>query len=45
VHWFQKVALWNIIQEGLNYRKIQGKQKRHEVSILTPVLPDYVGTV
>jgi len=25
----------------LNYRKIQGKQKRHEVSILTPVLPDY----
>jgi len=41
VHWFQKVALWNIIQEGLNYRKIQSKQKKDEVSILTPVLPDY----
>jgi len=33
VHWFQKVALWDIIQEGLNYRKTQGNQKWHEVSI------------
>ena len=33
VHGFQKVALWNIIQEGLKYRKTQGNQKRHEVSI------------
>jgi len=27
------IALWNIIQEGLNYRKTQGNQKSHEVSI------------
>ena len=26
VHWFERVALWNIIKEGLKFRKRQGKK-------------------